>query len=58
MRSRLRSFLIDHVFGTMLQEGRLDTVSDLLLGASGAAAYLAFAALPRGERKARDEPAR
>jgi hypothetical protein len=51
-------FVIGQVFGSALQEGRLDTISDLLLGASGAAAYLAFAALPRSEREAGDQPAR
>src|SRR2546423_6306234 len=38
-------FAIDQVLGTALQEGNLDTMSDLLLSVSGAAAYLSLAAL-------------
>jgi hypothetical protein len=49
---------MDELFGMALQEGLVDTMSDLLLSVCGAAAYLACAALPRRERKAGDEPAR
>jgi hypothetical protein len=38
-------FAIDQVAGTDLQLGNLDTMTDLLLGASGAAGYLSFAAI-------------
>jgi hypothetical protein len=34
-------FAIDFVFGTTLQEGLLDTMTDLILSCSGAAAWLA-----------------
>ncbi len=34
-------FAIDFVFGTTLQEGLLDTMTDLILSAGGAAAWLA-----------------
>jgi hypothetical protein len=35
-------FAIDFVFGTTLQEGLLDTMTDLILAAAGAAAWLAL----------------
>jgi len=38
-------FIIDQLVGTALQEGNLDTMSDLILGTGGAAAYLAWHAL-------------
>ena len=38
-------FAIDQLFGTALQEGNLDTMTDLLLSVCGAAAYLSFAAI-------------
>jgi hypothetical protein len=41
-------FALDQVAGTTLQQGNLDTMSDLLLSVCGAAAYLSFAALWRG----------
>jgi hypothetical protein len=43
-------FALDELFATKLQEGLVDTMTDLLFGACGAAGYLAFAALPRRER--------
>ena len=54
----LMEFALDQLFGTHLQEGLLDTMSDLMLGVCGAALYLGFAALPRGKRKTGDEAAR
>ena len=41
----LAEFAIDQVAGTSLQEGRVDTMSDLLLSVCGAALFLAFAAI-------------
>lgn len=38
-------FTSDQFFGTALQEGLMDTMSDLMLGVAGAAAYLAWHAL-------------
>ena len=38
-------FAMDQWFGTALQEGNLDTMTDLLLSAAGAAGYLSFAAI-------------
>src|SRR5438477_439659 len=38
-------FAIDQVAGTVLQEGLVDTMSDLLLSVCGAALFLSFAAL-------------
>ena len=38
-------FTSDQLFGTALQEGLLDTMSDLMLGVAGAAGYLAWHAL-------------
>jgi hypothetical protein len=38
----IAEFGIDFVFGTMLQEGLLDTMTDLILAAAGAAAWLAL----------------
>jgi hypothetical protein len=38
-------FTSDQFFGTDLQEGEMDTMSDLLLSVAGAAAYLAWHAL-------------
>lgn len=38
-------FAMDQWFGTALQAGNLDTMTDLLLSAAGAAAYLSLAAL-------------
>jgi len=38
-------FTIDQIAGTALQEGNFDTMSDLILGTVGAAAYLAFHAV-------------
>jgi hypothetical protein len=40
----LGEFAIDQVFGTALQEGLTDTMSDLLFSVCGAALYLAYAA--------------
>jgi hypothetical protein len=54
----LAEFAWDRAFGTRLQQGYGDTISDLYLSACGAALYLSFAALPGRERQARDEPAR
>ena len=36
---------IDQLAGTGLQQGNFDTMSDLILGTAGAAAYLAWHAL-------------
>jgi len=41
----LLEFAIDQLFGTGLQEGQLDTMSDLMLSVCGTAGYLACAAL-------------
>jgi len=41
----LAEFAIDQVAGTSLQEGRVDTMSDLMLSVCGAALFLAFAAI-------------
>lgn len=38
----IAEFAIDLVFGTTLQEGLLDTMTDLILAAAGAAAWLAL----------------
>ena len=38
-------FAIDQLVGTALQEGNVDTMSDLLLSVCGAAAYLSLAAI-------------
>jgi hypothetical protein len=54
----LMEFGIDQVWGTHLQEGLLDTMTDLMLGVSGAALYLGYAALPRGQRKPGEQAAR
>lgn len=54
----LMEFAIDQLFGTRLQEGLLDTMSDLMLGVCGAALYLGLAALPRGKRKTGEQAAR
>jgi hypothetical protein len=54
----LMEFAIDQVCGTRLQEGLLDTMSDLMFGVGGAALYLAYAALPLGKRKAGDQATR
>jgi len=54
----LAEFAWDQAFGTMLQRGHVDTVSDLYLSACGAAAYLSLAALPGRQRQARDQAAR
>jgi len=35
-------FAVDFIFGTTLQEGLLDTMTDLILAAAGAAAWLAL----------------
>jgi hypothetical protein len=43
-------FIIDQLAGTALQEGNLDTMSDLILGTGGAAGYLAWHALRRATR--------
>ena len=42
----LAEFAWDQAFGTRLQEGRADTISDLFFSACGAALYLSWAALP------------
>ena len=54
----LMEFSIDQIWGTHLQEGLLDTMTDLMLGVCGAALYLGYAALPRGERKAGEQASR
>jgi hypothetical protein len=54
----LAEYAIDQTFGTTLQEGLVDTMSDLFFSVCGAAACLAWAALPRRERKPRDQAAR
>ena len=41
----LGEFALDQTFGTTLQEGRVDTISDLMLSVCGAALFLAFAAI-------------
>jgi hypothetical protein len=41
----IAEFMSDQLLGTALQEGNLDTMSDLMLGLAGAAAYLAWHAL-------------
>ena len=41
----LGEFAIDQLAGTALQEGRVDTMSDLMLSVCGAALFLAFAAI-------------
>jgi hypothetical protein len=38
-------FTVDQLAGTTLQEGNFDTMSDLILGVAGAAAYLAARAI-------------
>ena len=38
----IAEFAIDFVFGTTLQEGLFDTMTDLILAAAGAAAWLAL----------------
>ena len=40
----LGEFAIDQAFGTSLQEGLMDTMSDLMFAVCGAALYLAYAA--------------
>jgi hypothetical protein len=54
----LMEFAIDQTWGTQLQEGLLDTMSDLMLGVGGAALYLGYAALPGREGQAGDQTAR
>jgi len=44
-------FIVDQFAGTTLQQGNYDTMSDLILGIAGAAAYLAAQAI-RGSRGA------
>ena len=44
----LAEFAIDQVAGSALQEGRVDTMSDLMLSVCGAALFLSFAAI-RGQ---------
>lgn len=48
-------FAIDFVFGTTLQKGLLDTMTDLILAAGGAAAWLALrrCPMPRVQPQAR-----
>ncbi|MFN2646646.1 MAG: hypothetical protein ABR570_16795 [Burkholderiales bacterium] len=48
----LAEFALDQWLGTVLQEGSVDTMSDLMLGVSGAAAYLACRALSASKAKA------
>ena len=38
-------FMVDQIAGTRLQQGNFDTMSDLMLGTAGAAAYLAWHAI-------------
>lgn len=38
----IAEFAVDFVFGTMLQEGLFDTMTDLILSCAGAAAWLAL----------------
>ena len=54
----LMEFAVDQLSGTHLQEGLVDTMSDLMLSVCGAAVYLGYAALPRRERKAGEQAAR
>ena len=42
----IAEFASDFVFGTALQEGLLDTMTDLILAAAGAAAWLALRRCP------------
>jgi len=51
-------FGVDQMWGTHLQEGLIDTMTDLMLGVSGAALYLGYAALPRRQRKAGEQTSR
>jgi hypothetical protein len=44
-------FIVDQLAGTTLQQGNYDTMSDLILGIAGAAAYLAGQSI-RGSRDA------
>jgi hypothetical protein len=46
-------FASDFVFGTTLQEGLLDTMTDLILAAAGAAAWLALRRCPMPGRPPR-----
>jgi hypothetical protein len=46
-------FGIDFLFGTALQEGLLDTMTDLILAAAGAAAWLALRRCPVPRRSPR-----
>ena len=41
-------FAVDQIAGTTLQQGNYDTMSDLILGVVGAAAYLAAQAIRNG----------
>jgi hypothetical protein len=48
----LAEFALDQLLGSALQEGLMDTMSDLMLGVAGAAAYLACHALSASKGKA------
>lgn len=55
----IAEFASDFLFGTTLQEGLLDTMTDLILAAAGAAAWLALRRCPMpriGSRPAPDRP--
>ena len=45
-------FILDETIGSDLQEGLMDTMSDLMLSVCGAAAYLAWHALTEWKAKA------
>lgn len=50
-------FASDFLFGTMLQEGLFDTMTDLILSAAGAAAWLALRRCPMPRPPLRLSPA-
>lgn len=52
----IAEFASDFLFGTTLQEGLLDTMTDLILAAAGAAAWLALRRCPLPELRSATEP--
>jgi hypothetical protein len=48
----LTEFALDETLGSALQEGLMDTMSDLMLSVCGAAAYLAWQALSESKAQA------
>ena len=54
----IAEFAIDFVFGTTLQRGLLDTMTDLILAAGGAAAWLALRRCPMPGVASRARPGR